>query len=238
VIRDIDREAIAIIAAFILLITLWAITEGRRLYLPTASWRTVMMILLVVGLIAGLILAGRAVAGLAFAAIVALAISISVNPLTRGIGALDTSDAAVEVKSLDRRIRSSGSEPIWAGDDLFLVPLLNGTGVDSLSSFNDPVDRQGWRNLDPGNQYEQQWNRFAYIVFRWEPGLPSPIIESPQPDVIVVAVDPCDAALDDLGLNALMSTAPISGSCLTLRAEVNWQGTTRTIFEREKPTPG
>ena len=77
----------------------------------------------------------------------------------------------------------------WAGDDLFLVPLLNGTGVDSLSSFDDPVDRDGWHVLDPAGTYETQWNRFAYVRLELEAGLAEPVVESPQPDVVVVRID-------------------------------------------------
>jgi hypothetical protein len=164
--------------------------------------------------------------------VVALAISSQVNPLTRGIGALESSTAASQVEALDRIIRSDDPGAVWAGDDLYLVPLLNGTGVNSLSSFNDPVSPEGWRTLDPSNQYEERWNRFGYIVFRWEPGLPVPVVESPSPDIVVVGVDPCDAALDDLGLRAIVSSATLEGSCLTSRGEFSWQGLQRNMYER------
>lgn len=228
----VDREAAVLIAAGLLLVTLWGVTEGRRLYLPTASWMTVLMILLVVGLVVGLVLMGRAAAGLSVAALIAVAISIHVNPLTHGIGALESSDAAEQVTSLDRIVRSSNPGAVWAGDDLYLVPLLNGTGVNSLSSFNDPVSPEGWRLLDPAGQYEEQWNRFSYIIFRWETGLPAPVVESPAPDVVVVRVDPCDAALDDLELRAIVSSAPLEDACLTNRGQFSWQGLQRNLYER------
>ncbi len=227
-----DKEARVLVGVSALAVTLWAISDGRRLYLPTAGGLTVLLVITTVIVLLALLLRGHAAASLGLTAIIALLITSQVNPLTKGIGALKNSEAAQTVRAVDVDVGGQGSA-IWAADDLLLVPLLNGVGVDSLSSFNDPVDQEGWRRLDPDGEYEQQWNRFAYVLFRWEPGLPSPIIESPQPDVVVVRVDPCDPALDRVRLDLIVSSAALDQSCLTDVGSFPWQGIERSIYLRE-----
>ena len=154
-----------------------------------------------------------------------------VNPLQRGLGEIEDSPAAKLVRRVDREIVAPGNGR-WAADSLAGVGLLNGQGVNSLSSFNDPVQPAGWQVIDPEKQFEKEWNRFAHIAFTWAAGA-KPIITSPQTDLVVVRIDPCDPRLSELRLTLVVSSGPLTGSaCLRELGRVQWQGPLLTLYER------
>lgn len=228
---DLDRGAALMLSAVALFFTMWAATEIRSYYIPSLSRPTIVSVAVVTVVLVYLLVSRQTVTALwGFAAIGAL-VAAFVNPLTIGTGAIHSSEAAGDIRRIDQETVSPVGGT-WAADDLALVPLLNGVGVNALSSFNDPVNEAGWSILDPAGGYRNQWNRFGYIFFRWEPGLPDPVIENPSPDVVMVRIDPCDAALDELRLTMLVASTPIEGRCLSPESRFMWQGSERLVWRR------
>jgi hypothetical protein len=155
-----------------------------------------------------------------------------VNPLMHGLGALDDSRAATVVRTVDRRVVKPASGT-WAADNVYAIGLLNGEGVRSLTAYNDPVDKAGWKTLDPTGRYEGVWNRFGYIIFDWRPGLKKPQITAPVDDQVYVLADPCDPRLDRLQLTAVVSSHPLDDSaCLRPLRTFRWIGTNLHVYER------
>jgi hypothetical protein len=225
-------RAIALLGLFVLGITAWAATEFRSIHLPDLTSRTLVAVYLFVVLVTVLLASGRAVLALSMFAAAAFIVAAFVNPVMRGIGAIRESPAAHELRRINTEIVAP-HDGTWAADDIMLVPLVNGNGFDALSSFNDPVNREGWRLLDPMGQYEEEWNRFAYILFAWEPGRGDLTIEAVQADVVRVHADPCAPVFDDFELRAVIASTPISGQCLEFASNIEWQGVTRTVWLRE-----
>ncbi len=227
-----DRGAIALLAALGLAIAAWTTTEFL-VYLESLSRLSVVLVTSILVAVVVLLASGRAVSALWASAVISVSIAAFVNPLVAGRGAVDTSPAAEVIARLETTI----AEPIrgtWAADDLMVVALLNGVGVNALSSFNDPVDAEGWRTLDPSGTYEDQWNRFAYIYFLWEPGLAEPVIEATYTDILAVRVDPCDPRLTALDLTLVVSSHALSGPCLIEEGTIVWQGVARQVFSRTR----
>ncbi len=159
-----------------------------------------------------------------------------VNPLVQGVGALDTSPAATTVRRLDRTVVAP-QHGTWAADTVLSGALLNGEGVDSLTSFNNPVDVAGWRHLDPHGVYERAWNRFGYISFYWDTALYSPIIENAQQDYVVVAINPCSATLDAFRLRMIVSMQALRAPCLVPAGRMRWMGTDDYLYRRGSTPP-
>jgi hypothetical protein len=227
----IGRQGALVLGAGTLLVALWGAVKFRDIYLPGLSVGRVGIATIVAGLFGALVFTRAWTAVLMLAVIASVVSGALVNPLMRGIGELEDSRAAAVVRSLDRDIvEPSGGR--WAADLTFASALLNGNGVDSLSSYNDPVSATGWRVLDPRGRYEQAWNRFGYIVFHWIPGLRDPMIDTPQEDIVRVEVDPCDRRLSRLGLTTIVSSVQLSAPCLTMLALMRWKGTNLTVYAR------
>lgn len=229
--RDVGRSGAGVVVAVTTLAAAWGATQFRVEMLPGLSgvrtWLPVILVALGVAALWTRWWSGA----LAGAVVISVVSGALVNPVTLGLGAIDDSHAAALVRRIDERVVDRGGGT-WAADDIYVNGLLNAQGVDSLSSFNDPVDPRGWRVLDPSGRRRDVWNRFAYIRFVWEPGRGRPEIEAPVTDVVVVRADPCDPRLGRLRLRAVVSSQPLDGACLRERATFRWQGNRFRIYDR------
>lgn len=229
--RDLGRSGVVVVTLTTTLVAAWGATRFRTDYLPSLGTARVWLPVAVVAVLV-LLLWTRLWAWVVTVAVVLSVVSGAlVNPISIGTGALDDSHPAALVRRLDDRLVGDGNGR-WAADDIFVNGLLNGEGVQSLSSFNDPVVPAGWRHLDPGGRQEDQWNRFGYITFDWEPGRSGVLVENPVQDQIVVRIDPCNPRLDDLSLRVVVSHEELDGACLTERARFRWQGRPVRVYER------
>ena len=104
--------------------------------------------------------------------------------------------------------------------------------MNSLSSFNNPVDTKGWRRLDPHAVYENQWNRFGYISFSWNTTLYEPVIESPAKDYVIVLINPCSASLTTFRLRMIVSSHALRAPCLAPAGRMEWMGTRDFLYRR------
>lgn len=164
----------------------------------------------------------------------AVAITYAVGPVQEGLGALRGSQAALAVLALEQE--SSADRPqYWAADTPEFSALLTANGVPSLSGdmWAGPTDR--WRELDPSGAQESAWNRGASnIRFSWNSEQPNALITNPVADIITVEISPCATALDRFDLRFVVSASGLAESCLTPIAEVPWNGTNYTVYERAR----
>ena len=65
-----------------------------------------------------------------------------------------------------------------------------------------------WKVLDPSEQYNQVWNRYAHVVFELDPAAKTPRISTPQGDVVIVTTALDSPALLQLPFSYVM--VPIS----------------------------
>lgn len=234
-VAELGRTGAAIVVVVTLFVAAWGATEFRAQFLPGLSDARLWLPVVVVGVLVVLLFTRWWVVALVAATTLGVISGAVVNPLSVGLGSLDDSRAARIVRRIDDRLVKPG-RGAWAADTIFADGLLNAQGVDSLSSFNDPVSTDGWRVLDPRGRYEDAWNRFAYISFAWEPGLPAPVVEAPIADQLTVRTDPCDRRLSRLRLRAVVSRQPLDAGCLAEVARFSWQGDRYTIYERSRPS--
>jgi len=165
------------------------------------------------------------------ATLLAIGSGILVNPLVQGTGALDSSHAATVVRHLDQA-SVAPTHGTWAADSILVDALLNGEGVNSVSSFNNPVDIHGWEHLDPHRTYEKAWNRFAYINFAWDTHMTGVRVAASAIDHVVVTIDPCSPRLATFKLRMIVSSHRLLAPCLAPAGRIRWMGTRYSIYRR------
>lgn len=156
--------------------------------------------------------------------------SIFVNPLTKGLGAYEKSEA----RSTILRLASERPLDRWATTGFFEDALMISTGVAQLSG-QQPLgpNKAVWRLIDPKGQFVDSWNRGqSYVQFAWD-GRTDWTIWNPSADVIQVVINPCSKKLSRVHLGWVVSLQPISFPCLTERAVVPWMGKPLFIYERD-----
>jgi hypothetical protein len=227
---------VVLVTTFVALIALWGAISFRKEFFPVLSQRRLWFSVICLTIVtASLFVRWRAIV-VGIATIVAVVSGLVVNPLSQGLGALDRSSPATLVRQIDTRLVAP-SHGAWAAENLYVDGLLNGEGVNSLSSFNDPVVVSAWRILDPRRRYEKAWNRLGYIRFAWKSGLNAPVIDNPQNDVVQVSVDPCDGRLTRLRLRVIVSSQNLVAPCLSRLNHFRWMGTTFAIYARLNRPP-
>lgn len=209
----------------------WGATEFRTRYLPHIPALRAWVPVVLVALLVSVFYTRYWAYALAVAVVLSMSTSAFVNPLVKGMGALDHSRAAQVVRRVDAR-DVEPRDGRWASDTRYADALLNGQGVNSLSSFNDPVSSEGWRILDPSGAQESSWNRFAFLTFVWDPSSTQPSFELEGEDWVKVHIDPCDQRLSQLRLRAVVSSTPLDAPCLSARAHFLWFGLRYTVYDR------
>ncbi|AZI58518.1 hypothetical protein EH165_10650 [Nakamurella antarctica] len=156
-----------------------------------------------------------------------------VNPITIGLGDLRASASAQRMLEEGKKARAANE--LWATDLWFDDALLDATGTPILggNQMSGP-NREQWLKLDPTAQHEFVWNRGASIIkFAWTVG-PDIIIESPQPDVITVTVDPCTLQGRGFNVTYVVSTQPLQGSCLVPEQSLQWFSQNQFVYAVQK----
>ncbi|MET4588877.1 hypothetical protein [Arthrobacter sp. 754] len=154
--------------------------------------------------------------------VLALIPVVRVNPVIAGVGDLRASSTAEWVANQAATVRESGK--LWASNDPALNTLLLANGIPSLSGLQrSGPNLEAWRRLDPSGAESVNWNRGGgYIFFSWTPGAPTKW-DNNDFDAVGVAIDPCTLGRAWPELDRILSTEPVTASCLTLDHQMIWQ---------------
>ena len=77
--------------------------------------------------------------------------------------------------------------------------------------------------LDPQTLHEDEWNRYAHVVFRFgaaEAELAPPRFRAVQADAIVIDIGLCRPELRRLGLRYVVSMGVLNASCVERQAVI------------------
>ena len=166
-----------------------------------------------------------------FITVLGVASIITVNPVVIGVGHLTKSDSATLIRELMSDDTGRVASDNYALDTLLQV---NGAQLVSGQQYWGPDD-QSWESLDPEGSYQVEWNRgTAYTTFAWQAGAWQAEIRAPQPDIVLIRIDPCATSLAELNLRWVVTAQDLSAACLEPVASFEWRDVTYRIWEREQ----
>ena len=112
----------------------------------------------------------------------------------------------------------------WAAhEDVRFNAVITASGLDSLSGVYFVPDRALWSVLDPQALHENEWNRYAHVVFRFgaaDAEMAPPRFRAVQADAIVIDIGLCRPELRQLGLRYVVSMGVLEASCVERRAAI------------------
>lgn len=182
--------------------------EGVHIDMRVAG---VFMLVVLVGL--AFSLGRRPEAGLAILVLFSAWQASRINPIQDGLGPLVESPLRHTIDSLKQ-----GAPPdagwIAFSVDATVKGTLTAAGVNNLSGVSPYPDYTAWRILDPDLKSEEIWNRYAHLSFI--PGAPgvAPSFLLRAGDDVAVTLDPCSAAVRDLGATFAVTQGFEIGSCV------------------------
>lgn len=232
ILRELGQSGAFIVAGTMAFLAAWGATEFKLQALPQLPSIQLRLAVIATVVIVALLCYRWWRTALVLATALAVSSGILVNPLVKGTGALDNSSAARLVRQIDQ----TSVAPVhgtWAADSNFTDGLLNGEGVNSLSSFNNPVDANGWRRLDPQGTSQKKWNRYGYIIFAWATHSVGLTIVNPETDVVLVFINPCSRRFSPLNLRAVVASQPLTAPCLVPEGRFRWMGAQNFVYRRE-----
>ena len=166
----------------------------------------------------------RPAASAAGIAVFACAAVVGVNPLYHGLGPLDHDP----VVNLLRPIVSNSGPRLAVLGPLSVSALAESTGAQVLSGLTYYPDRALWRRLDPGQP--DWWNNYAKYVWRYD-ATASPVrIAADKGTMKYLDVDLCAPRVRELGLQLILSVAPVSAPCLSLQSVTPGPKTTFYLY--------
>lgn len=179
----------------------------------------------------------RPLAGFAVLAVCGMAVSLSVNPLTRGLDTLTEAPLTEAVQRLDAA--SDDDAPAWLNTIDMSVPALAAAGVVDVSAVNLYPDHEAWLLIDPDSSEGQFWNRYAHTRWTLDPASDHPTFALLSNDTIAITIDPCGPELDRLEVGHVVSHIPLEASCLTkVEQSVALDGGPAYIYERSRRSQG
>lgn len=213
-------------------VTLWAVNDLQRA-LPTLWTGSVVLVSVATGL-ALFALSRWSHSAIVTIGVVALAATsvYQINPIQFGLGDLRASTTASAALDLRDTLRAEGA--LAASDHAGINALLVANGVPTATGYQvtGPV-RDQWHQVDPSEKYEVAWNRGAsYLVFDFNDEVgASPTVSNPAPDVIVVAVDPCQ--MPDLAqpVRVVITARELTDSCLQKTQTLRWAGQPIHVYD-------
>lgn len=211
------RVAAILVFSFV---QLWAAGLYRVELNEVNPWRTILVILvLVIGW--AFVTSSRWIVGAVILVAFGLVQTAHINPLQHGAEVLLDNP----VSQLIKKVESSNAKDsgwLMLGGDVYVRGSIEATGVDFLSGISRYPNHEMWEKLDPTRQYADAWNRYAHLVV--ETGLPgsSPVISTPQADVVKVVIDPCDSRISTLGVTKIVTQDFVLSGCGALVGETTW----------------
>jgi hypothetical protein len=148
---------------------------------------------------------------IAFLTVFGLSISLSVNPLIRGLSQTRNSTLVNDVREIES---ADGSDGAWIAETYFIASLLTTAGVRNLSGVNLYPNIPAWEILDPERKYENVWNRYAQAIWSFDTETSSSSIRLVQMDMIEVRINPCDPVLDRFMVRHIVTPRKLTATCL------------------------
>jgi hypothetical protein len=161
-----------------------------------------------------LVLARRALAAALGLIIVGAVMSLTVNPLYRGLVPLESSPLLTAANLGYREATPADEGAVLSYLGSVLDPIVVSSGRPVLNAANLYPNVAGWRALDPTGVYANAWNRYSGTDFVYSPRTPAQI-RNTAIDAVVVSVNPCDPSLDRLHVTTVISSTELKDPCLT-----------------------
>jgi hypothetical protein len=167
---------------------------------------------------------------IAFLTVFGLSISLSVNPLIRGLSQTRNSTLVNDVREIES---ADGSDGAWIAETYFIASLLTTAGVRNLSGVNLYPNIPAWEILDPERKYENVWNRYAQAIWSFDTETSSSSIRLVQMDMIEVRINPCDPVLDRFMVRHIVTPRKLIATCLLEPSQsVGPEGEQVYLYER------
>jgi hypothetical protein len=126
----------------------------------------------------------------------------TVNPLMRGADAITSKQLSATIQQLDK----ADPDAYWAYDGAYPYGnFLSANGVRCFNATNYYMDPEKWTKLDPQEEYEEIYNRYAQISLKLGSDVAMKLI---APDLIEVTLNA--PALLQLGLDYIVSNEDLS----------------------------
>ena len=199
--------------------------------LPGLSRKMILLAAVITALaVAALVQWPKSPLALVLSTLAMISLVYRVNPIEIGLADLRTSAPAESFLAAGETARENGT--LWATDDRWTDALLTAEGTPSLSGRQQigPVVEQ-WEKLDPGQVHRDLWNRGGtHIEFDWTD---SPAIEWDQSfvDVVTMKMSPCQLKQIFPQLDHVVSSHPLSQSCLAPESTFTWAGQPRYVYQ-------
>lgn len=175
------------------------------------NWKSVAVLLVVATTLFFVRTFATVAAAMTFVA--AVLIGWGVNPLYRGIFDLSETEIGDEVQAID-----AADEGTWVGvGSLEVMAILMQSGVDTFSGAQNYPSSRMWSQIDPGSEFEQEWNRLGHVQWVVAPG--EPRVSNPWDDAIEVTLDPCSEFAQEHVDYVLSDAGEISSPCATLLSQ-------------------
>jgi hypothetical protein len=160
-------------------------------------------------------------------------VSLPANPLYRGLGEL-TRSPVLPVFAAEAASPPDAAHRVWLSYEpggSALTDVLEASGLQSLAVASVYPDAPAWRILDPNGRSADAWNRYANLYFTPAPDGAPVAIHLDQADRVRITLDPCGPVAGRLGVGFVVTTRPLTNSCLTLDRALD-QGGMIYIYRR------
>ncbi len=167
-------------------------------------------------------------------------IALPANPLYQGLGPL-TSSPLLATFAHEASNHPDATHRAWLSfASSHLNTILVASGLQTLSAPSIYPNHKAWRILDPDHQYRNAWDRYANLTFVPAPSGATPklVLSGTFHASLEIAIDPCGAAAQQLGVGFVVSPAPLTDSCLALGVKTTFNGSPTYIYTRSSTAVG
>lgn len=215
-------------------VQLWSAGLYRVDQLPVNPWRPMLVTILVCAGIAACLF-GFLRIGFGSLLIFAAIQFFHINPVQVGAEPLLKNPVSTLVKNVESEF---GRKPGWLvlGGDIYVRGAIEASGARFVSGISRYPDRDTWKILDPSGRYESAWNRYAHLAFEIGDSGSEPVISTPQADVVIVRLDPCDPRLGNLRVDLVVTQNYELGSCGRLVGVEKWGDREIRAYDIRRPS--
>jgi hypothetical protein len=182
--------------------------------------------------------ARKAIAGGTAFVLFGAVMSLPVNPLYHGLGVLTSSPLLSTFDRVAARPRDPGHD-VWlsyAGTEVNLVLLAS--GLQTLNAVDVYPDKNAWTILDPHGKLKFVWDRYANLSYVPNTSTTSTTLTLVAADQISIAINACSSTAGRLGIGFVVSSTPLTESCLDLDKQTTSEGSPVYIYTRSATQSG